>query len=63
MTQIVKPFPLLVKVALLKRGMSVTSLARAVKRNRCVVSTAIHSDRYPRTRDAVARHLKLEISA
>lgn len=60
MSQIVKPFPLLVKVALLKRGMSVTSLARAVNRNRCTVSTAIHTERYPRTRDAVARHLKLE---
>lgn len=63
MTQIVKQFPLKVKVALLNRGMSVTALARAVKRNRCTVSTAIHTDRYPRTRAAVARHLNLEIVA
>ena len=63
MTSKVKKFPVLVKVALLERGMTVKALAAAIGRNRCTTSTAIHTARFPRARAEIARHLKLETAA
>lgn len=50
-------FPFWVKTRLLKRRMSVTELARKVRRNRSTVSTAIYNDRFPLTRAAIEKFL------
>jgi hypothetical protein len=51
-------FPIWVKVRLLQRRMTVSDLARRVRRHRTTVSTAIHNgDRFPAAREAIRKAL------
>jgi hypothetical protein len=51
-------FSLWVKTQLLHRRLSVTQLARRVKRHRSTVSTAIHNaERFPRVREMISEVL------
>lgn len=46
---------------LIDLGLSVAGLARKIKRPRSTVSRAIHSNKFPKVRARVARHLNIEI--
>ena len=52
-------FSLAVKVALLKRGLTVSKLAENIGRARETVSRSIHQDRFPAVREQIREALSL----
>jgi len=52
-------FAIRVRIALVRRGITVSDLARRIGRPRSSVSMAIHTPRFPRIRRAIRQALRL----
>lgn len=55
-------FPLEAKMRLLALGWSVAQLSRKIRRPRSTVSVAIHTNKFPKVRAAVAKKLGITLS-